>query len=466
MAQDEVISDDLKIYETVRLLAEYSWVYNFCVTKIFTSNVLENIPYEWKAHLQDLRFEEMNKVPFGFIKSDWPQSLQSFVKTCLTMAEARFMTHRVNINPSVNVTIPPSIQRGMAPKKIHEVNQLAELLGIICKEVCCNRVVDVGSGLGYLGQVLHNNFGIQVIGIEREKALCLSAKERSLKGECSSNMHHITMKLTDNKEEFGKLLGNLPPQVDCECRRKSFSKLSDDSNGVVLCGLHCCGDLGPNLMKEFLQHRQIIAVICVGCCYHLMSSDESSGKSCFKNFPLSQKYKKIFQIAKKHHPDWEPSQYGLRLGAQETRARWFNETEEDHHGHTKHLAYRAILEAFIENEGIVWKKKRRRVARKNQFSTFRDYAFAIADGFSCSDQERQLLVEKLVLSYDLYSSKFPLVEAFTMFQVLFQPLWEWLVVHDRVCFLEESGVAVFVQPVFDEAISPRNLAIIAKKKVS
>ena len=48
-------------------------------------------------------------------------------------------------------------------------------------------------------------------------------------------------------------------------------------------------------------------------------------------------------------------------------------------------------------------------------------------------------------------------------QVLLQPVLETLIVVDRALYLMEAGVKVDVLPVFDEYVSPRNLAIIGIK---
>ncbi len=40
-----------------------------------------------------------------------------------------------------------SNQRGMNPKKRHEVSQMTRLVNAVCQDSGCNRIVDVGAGL-------------------------------------------------------------------------------------------------------------------------------------------------------------------------------------------------------------------------------------------------------------------------------------------------------------------------------
>jgi len=45
----------------------------------------------------------------------------------------------------------------------------------------------------------------------------------------------------------------------------------EGSDGLVLVGLHTCGDLAPTAIKIFLNDCHVKALCLVGCCYHLLS---------------------------------------------------------------------------------------------------------------------------------------------------------------------------------------------------
>ena len=60
---------------------------------------------------------------------------------------------------------------------------------------------------------------------------------------------------------------------------------------------------------------------------------------------LQQAYKDYLEV----HGSWRMNTFALRLAAQETRARWKGQTEADHEFHLKHVAYRGLLQVFLES---------------------------------------------------------------------------------------------------------------------
>uniref|UniRef100_A0A8C4PX01 Methyltransferase domain-containing protein n=1 Tax=Eptatretus burgeri TaxID=7764 RepID=A0A8C4PX01_EPTBU len=58
----------------------------------------------------------------------------------------------------------------------------------------------------------------------------------------------------------------------------------------VLVGLHTCGNLGSNILRVFLCHKQLRALSNVGCCYHLLTETSPLGADAEDpcGFPMSQ----------------------------------------------------------------------------------------------------------------------------------------------------------------------------------
>lgn len=50
---------------------------------------------------------------------------------------------------------------------------------------------------------------------------------------------------------------------------------NESSDGLVLVGLHTCGDLAPTAIKIFLNDGHVKALCLVGCCYHLLSQSSA-----------------------------------------------------------------------------------------------------------------------------------------------------------------------------------------------
>lgn len=113
---------------------------------------------------------------------------------------------------------------------------------------------------------------------------------------------------------------------------------------VCMVGLHCCGDLTPLLMDIFSTLDRARALVCVGCCYHLMEYNKE--ETMIQNCPLSllarQKWETVWGCKK-----LLLTPASLRLATQETKARWLEQLDSHAHCHF----FRGILEAAA-NEGL------------------------------------------------------------------------------------------------------------------
>ena len=77
------------------------------------------------------------------LKESWPESLKEFIKTCQTLSLPRSpQTGHVT-----GTELDKNMRKGMNPKKIHEVSQMAAVVDKLCKECGVRHIVDIGSGL-------------------------------------------------------------------------------------------------------------------------------------------------------------------------------------------------------------------------------------------------------------------------------------------------------------------------------
>lgn len=91
----------------------------------------------------------------------------------------------------------------MSEKKSHEVKVMSKLCDALCKQFAIQTVVDLGSGKGYLGVQLADNYQLQVIGIDASlihtlgaKKTCFDTKEATAqvnKKEATKNIKHRTV---------------------------------------------------------------------------------------------------------------------------------------------------------------------------------------------------------------------------------------------------------------------------------
>ena len=75
----------------------------------------------------------------------------------------------------------PSELAGMNPKKIHEVFGMAYAIWCQAKESRVDWVVDLGSGKGYLSEVLSYHYGLKVVAIDSNKTNTEGAVKRKVR---------------------------------------------------------------------------------------------------------------------------------------------------------------------------------------------------------------------------------------------------------------------------------------------
>lgn len=120
---------------------------------MFLISPINNV-FQWNKVLSSLSAEQLSKLPFevgGQCTSDIKlhfqnpprESLASFLQKSVQLScERQQARHLLSPTP-----IDRELSRGMASKKVHEVEWMASLVHRVTSESGCDTVVDVGSGL-------------------------------------------------------------------------------------------------------------------------------------------------------------------------------------------------------------------------------------------------------------------------------------------------------------------------------
>ncbi|XP_029827988.2 protein RRNAD1 isoform X1 [Ixodes scapularis] len=436
--------DNLREY--VKFLDKFSWVYNVHMTRLLLDGTLERIPLEWIHHISALSTQELGEVPYGLIKEDWPTTLREFVRQAVELGEVRFRPP----GPCVPMGLPGLLSRGMTPQKQREVPGLAALVADVCRQARCTSVLDVGSGLGYLAQVLHHSYGFRVIGLDCEPSHLEKANNRLKLSGCSKNIHYHTLKIDDSMQSVasvGSLLKSCPPHVECSCGPQETMHRKFNEGQFVMVALHACGRLTPTMVYHFCHLEQICAVVCIGCCYH-------KGAPWF---PLSTA---LGQLLSQGQLGGVPGRLqGLRLACQGTRQSWRDRSGPQRQAQSRHVLYRALLERTLQKDGLPWRKSKRHMARDSHTVSFEAYVDHIMQDVSCESEEQRTGWRNLLEGLQSEAKKLlPAVGTHALLQQLLQPVWEELVVRDRMAWAGELGLSCRVSPAF--VGSPRDLALV------
>jgi len=423
----------MKMGEVVNFLDKYSWIYDFKVTNVLSENVIGNIPDVWRDFLRNLKIEEFNNIFIHHrLNQEIPDEVVSFI------GELRQFKSLPVFQKSISYLSLPNIhKRGISLKKEHEIINFANFIEEKCKQNNICDIVDIGSGLGYLGEELSRR-GFSVTAIEGSVSHSERAKYR--KENNDSHCFSTHQLIVENETNSIDKLTSLIPDQSC------------------LVGLHCCGDLTPDLLNIFLKLPGFFTVILVSCCYHKMSAVDEK----YQNFPISSNLKL-------HVNNLEKSQifnrFMLRLGAQETLMRWLKMNEEDHSNHKNHMAVRAVIEKVSKDNSLEIRKKKSKHLVKVDIGSLPSCEKDIAACFNINESFSAQIMKQVSSCIELNQNNFHLFEILTGLQFILQSIIEHMIHFDRILYLQEKSVVkeCDLYQIFDEVISPRNKVIYAVK---
>ncbi|GIY39926.1 protein RRNAD1 [Caerostris darwini] len=442
------IDDDTAIKylkDVTHILAEYSWIYNVRNTDILIYKALDNIPSNWYAALSTLSDEDFYQLPFGFIKNDWPTSLTSFLLQCHQLGNFRFPPKNMQ-DFQKHVRKSNYMPMKVPLKKQFQIEVMASLINKVCQNVNCNSILDIGSGLGYLDQILHHCYNHRCIGLDSSLKYTIAAQNRIKKDICVNSMHHKTMKVTYSEKCIEDLKSLLKEDVKWNCPCDSKENISIDS--MVMVGLHSCGNLTQDMMKLFCEMDEIVALVCVGCCYN---------KIDIQDFPMSKAAQYVVHDAHLKYAEWHPCTSGLRLAAHGIRT----------HGclmenkNIINIFYRAVIAYYVHKENIEWQQPKRHI-RSSDITSFEIYCKKMFENHSLSNNV--IAIKEINDLYFQSEHLLPKVKILLVLQMLLQPLWEGFIIVDRLLYFREKSMSANVVSLWDSYVSSRNLALYVCKR--
>ncbi|EFN62886.1 UPF0431 protein C1orf66-like protein [Camponotus floridanus] len=435
------------------------WLHNIAVTEILTKASLDAIPKEWTEHLRILKNDEFNNfIARRVTKSEWPDSLKTYVEKCQNINKLP------PIQTSPRIELPQKFKIGLSQKKQHEIIHLAHLVHTQCKLYNIQTIVDLGAGLGYVCQMLHYLYGYQVLGLEKNKENVNRActRQKKLYPDSLAKVKYIHCDVTcDSADMIESIL------------QQEFPNFTD----ACLIGLHACGDLSASASKIFCKINSIKLFILISCCYHKLSISKNiqtalQEKQYFHNFPTSNCLRETITAH-----NFDIGQFlripFLRLACQESADKWYGMSKKEHDEHSFHVLARAVLELYSQQNNLVLKKKVRKGTRKSQCSSFQTYVKdsllrydLIPDinvKFTGNVIVHDELEKDIMQVWEEQSKKLKTVEIYSGLQMMLQLPAESLILQDRLLWLHEQDLEAVIVPVMNKCISPRSYAIVSHK---
>ncbi|XP_058066089.1 methyltransferase-like protein 25B [Anopheles bellator] len=430
--------------QAVDFLHRFKWIFCYSNTQFVRKGVLDQIPPEWISNLACASNDEFNRIPFGYVADSWCASLRSF------LAERnRLLIEYDQHDSGVSVSKP---RKGIGQKKWYEIESLSSFIGKLITDERTT-VVDFGSGLGYLSQHIHEQHRLKVLGIEGSKRLVETSQRRQ------EELYPASKDAVQFVDHF--ITEDSLPYIEQQIADR-FS--TDHPLPMAIVGLHACADLSITAMRHFLHCPSVRKLIIMPCCYHRMKP-LADGET-FVNVPVSNELRKAMANGKS---DIICRPF-LRLGCQQTAARWKETTSEDHLQHGRIMFQRGLVDAILESgESVKMLKGKPLVSSGTTVDTiFQRFALQNECDGPTSWTERHR--ERLTILLRRYPDGDRISEYLECLQTCLQAICENLILLDRMCYLERMSdkhgtrIRRNLIRLRDDGLSPRCFIFYAAKE--
>ncbi|CAN1335672.1 Methyltransferase-like protein 25B [Linum perenne] len=409
----------------------------------------------------------------------------------------------LQVFPKLNITSLSSVlSQGMNKKKRHEIEVLSAVVSSIANEVSAEAIVDVGAGQGYLAQVLSFQYQHPVVAIdacshhgkvtetraERIRKHYVSQMRKLGSGNGTINTPRtVTCRVLST--DMLKALADIVTPPDDGKEAQLINKEKDGKASLVLAGLHACGDLSVTMLKTFSECKEAKAIVSIGCCYNLLSEACLNSADSQTGFPVSNGVRSTGITLRKSSRDLA-CQSAERWSCLEKDAGLQNFDLHAFRAVFQMVLFKYYPRSITESPSVGRQGKALRRQQQNDNSSSALESNAMSEGSSCNLANRghalphkNALFEKFSVSglsrlglepleeidfHKIWNEAQPsaeLIGPYWSLRAALGPVLETLLLLDRLLFIQEQeGIQdATMVPIFDPAISPRNLAIIARR---
>jgi len=307
-------------------------------------------------------------------------------------------------------------------KKRHEILTLAKKIKGLSELHKFQHIVDIGGGVGHLSRILSHYFGHNCISLDQNKEFQEIGKRRLNKYPIPEDAGDVKfMNLTFGASEHEHDLAHV------------FSTES------LSLGLHTCGPLAVRHMQTNIKYKTK-GLINFGCCYNKIELEKDVNLSLHAKtdpLPLS---KYALTLATRGHNDMNFEEFKLKKRVKHYRYAL-------HLLLYKKLNQQEFLTAGEANAKLYWEDFN--VYALNKLSVLKiDHNLSNQDLLDFyNDIEVQKEIETMFLA--------------NIIRWQFGRVVEHYILTDRCLFLEENGLEVKMEELFDNQLSPRNIGITA-----
>ncbi|KAG9206414.1 hypothetical protein G6514_003245 [Epicoccum nigrum] len=330
------------------------------------------------------------------------------------------------------IEVPEVLASRMVTKKLAEVRAGARYINHVCKSYGFTRVVDIGSGQGYLSLTLAAVCGLRVLAIDGSSKQIDGSRAAARQAGLveGDQITHLTRFVTST-DEIGAEIETWAAGEKC-----------------LLTGLHACGSLSEHMIRLSTTVPCITHLAVVGCCYNHISPLSQINSL---GFPISS-FMRINKL--------KLSTSALITGCQ-APTNW-NHKPDSLFG--RKYWYRAVLEKLLYDKKLVSQGPRPVWGiRTCDLKDFEAYATRALHSLKL-EVGKDVAKEEIAEYEEKYQGRAAETAILWTLSVLLCRIVESVIALDRVFFLQESGLEnIDVLPIFNYQESPRNLMIVASR---
>ena len=404
-------------FELSEFLIKYSPIWIEEIMNEYPETI-NDYPTDWIEQLNSLNEQELFDVDCKrFVAKLKGSSFEAFIQSAMALTDIP------KIPETPELPLEDWAFQGVKKKKKHEIQKIIPVLKRVREEINFDCVVDIGGGVGHLSRVLSHYHKIPSVSIDQNNEFQNIGKQRLLKFRKIEGAQEVQfMNLVFGKNE------------DIEDLKTVFHQKS------LGLGLHTCGALANTLIQATIDYKTL-GLLSFGCCYHKMKTQLDFPLSNFykeKKFPILNLYG--FTLATRSHAE-------MTFDTYKTKERVKNYRYALHLFLMKHFNNKTYTDVGECHLSLYW----------------RPFNFYISDKLkhlkiehSFSDQDFNDFYDDPELQHDLRIMFLCNIIRWQLGRAM-----EVYIQLDRCLYLEENGYDVTFEQYFDEALSPRNLGILA-----
>lgn len=392
-------------------------------------------------------------------------------KLYITADELQDEFKKMNIEHSGGIN-SLSIREFMKEKKNHEVEVISGIIAKLSKSHGKDHlIIDLGDGKGYLSSRLSLEYKLKVIGVDGNDSNTKEAVKRNEK--LSKKWKTLVIKeatkqnisadgLVDNEALQNNLYKTTSKMIFANTNLKNLvddAFPEEETSDICLVGLHTCGNLASNSLKQFVRTDNIKILCNVGCCYHLI----------FEEFEDDFFNDEMRMMDEQDSPGFPMSRYlrdkKYKLGrnARMLAAQCFERVLAEKKMPDDSLFYRALFEKILREKWLNPNQSLKVLKLgRLKFKSFEDY---LRKGCKKFDIDMNLSSDEISDYLKEHEMDRRLINLNYFIRMHMAKIIETLILLDRSLYLLENNAdKVLLVKVFDPVVSPRNYSIIAFKK--